>query len=186
METKGTVIKALSNFVKETFGEDKKEEWIASLPPKAKEIYSSTIFDSAWYPLTETLTEPTKKICEMFYHGDLEGAWETGKYSSKKGLRGIYKFFVKIGSPAFTAKKASQVFSTYYKPSTMIAKNITDNSSTLIITEFDEIDEVIEHRIAGWIEQTLTICGCKKMNVSFKNQLSKGDDSTTIEVKWDY
>jgi hypothetical protein len=185
MEAKGSSLVATREFVKVNFGEAGLKKWIEALSADGKKIFSSAIISTNWYPLTEGLTEPTRKICGMFYDGGLKGAWESGRYSADSGLKGIYRFFVQVASPQFIIKKASTILPTYYKPSIMKALEVGSSGAIVEITEFKEISDVIESRVAGWIEKALEICGCKDVNVAFTKSLLRGDDRTQFGIKWD-
>jgi len=109
MDVKGSSVVATREFVRINFGEAGLKKWIEALPEEGKKIFSSAIIAANWYPLKAALTEPTRKICGLFYGGDLRGAWETGRHSAEYGLKGIYKFFIQIASPQFIIKKASTI-----------------------------------------------------------------------------
>ena len=183
MEVKGTAVESIPLFVKEKFGE-RYEEWLNSLPPKSREIMTKPILAAIWYPLEEAFIIPTLKICELFYNGDLRGAWEAGRFSADFALRGIYKVFVKIGSPGFIIDRASAIFSNYYRPSKMEVVERGKNRAVLHITEFGKPHIVVEYRIAGWIERALEISGCKDLKITITKSLTRGDKYTEIVGEW--
>ena len=119
MEVNGTALKSLVLFVKKSFGDEGFSKWLNSLSGEAKSILSSQILSSNWYNLKTFLDEPTRAICTLFYDGKTEGAVDAGRYSAEEGLKGIYKFFVKLGSAKFLFEKASTILPTYYRPSKM-------------------------------------------------------------------
>jgi hypothetical protein len=53
------------------------------------------------------------------------------------------------------------------------------------ILEFKDISEVIESRVAGWIEKALEICGCKNINVAFLQSMAHGEGRTRYVIKWE-
>ena len=184
MEVKGTAVVSLPLFIEENFGEHERDRWLTALSPQAREVFSGTVETGVWYPLRPIFIEPTRLLCDMFYEGDLRGAWACGMHSAEYALRGILKLFVKFGSPSFIVSRASSIFSQYYRPSLMRVARQTNNETVLHIRTFPEPDEVIESRICGWIEQALRIHGCKTVSVAIGDSLCRGDEKTEIRVSW--
>lgn len=184
MEAKGTAALALMAFVKSKFGEQRFNEWLAALSPQAKAVYSAPVLSSSWFPIKEILSEPTKVICDMFYGGQVTGAFECGKFSADHALKGIYRMFVQLGSPQFIIDRATVVLPTYYRPSKLEITGKSKNGVVLRITEFPESDKYIENRIAGWVEGALVICGCKNLQVKITASKAAGQPYTEISSSW--
>lgn len=185
MEVKGSSVITTRDFVRTNFGEEGLKRWVESLSTDSRKIFSGAIISTSWYSLKDGLVDPTRRLCGIFYNGDLRGAWEAGRYSADHGLKGIYKFFIQIASPQFIIKKASTILPTYYKPSVMKATEVGPNGAMVEIVEFREISDVIESRVAGWIEKALEICGCKNINVAFLKSMAHGENRTQYVIKWD-
>lgn len=103
VEVKGTAIISIPLFIKERFSVGGLNQWIDALTPEARKVYPASVLVSSWYPLKELLIEPLRKMCGLFYAGDLKGARESGRFSADYSLKGIYKIFVKLGSPGVHA-----------------------------------------------------------------------------------
>lgn len=184
MKVKGSAIETLPLFVREKFGDEGHDKWFDTLSSEARDAFTKKILSSAWYPLKEMFIDPTRQVCDLFYNGNHKGAWENGRYSAEKSLKGIYKVFIRIGSVHFLIKKASTILPTYYEPSRIEIKDVSDNSTILHITQFEEADVIIDNRIGGWIERAMEICGCKTTDIKITKSLAKGDPVTEIHVKW--
>lgn len=183
IRVKGAVIISIRNFIKTQFP-DKYDDFIEALPEETKVIMkASKILD--WYDIDIALKIPTKVICDMFYAGSVKGAWEMGRQSAKFTLTGIYKIFVKVGSPAFVLGRAGHIFSTYYNPSRIELVKSDKNSAVLVINEFENIDKYIENRIGGWIECALEINGLKNPEVKITSSLAQGAEQTTYQLNWE-
>ena len=183
MDVKGTAVIPVAQFVQDKFP-DRKDEWISSLSETSANIMKSAL-TGGWYPLQEGLIEPTQKICDLFYAGKEEGAFELGRYSAEQGLKGVYKLFVKLGSPSFIISRGSQILPTYYKGSALQIVEETKNSVVLHITCFPGINRITELRIAGWMERALSMSGGKNIKIDITRSLAKGDAVTEYKVHWD-
>ncbi len=185
MDIKGTAIIAIRDFVKISYPDDF-QKWLNALPDSSKQIFSGVIDATKWYDVKDAAIEPTKQIAELFFSGDLkQGAWESGKFSADKALKGIYKIFVKASSPQYIISRASRVFASYYQPCEMIIDKNISHDLTLHIINTTEMVDVIEYRIAGWIEKALEISGSKNINIQITRAISNGDELTEYSIKWE-
>ena len=185
MEVKGSAVVVLPKFIKSNFGTKNFNLWLNSLSEEAKEVYKSKVLITSWFPLKTIFSEPTRKMCELFYKKDIMGAWEVGRFSAEYALGGFYRAYVKNATTQALTKRASQIFGAYYRPSSMRIENIGEKRTILKITEFPEMDIIVEMRILGWIEKVLEICGCRNINLNVVKSLCQGDSTSEIDVTWD-
>jgi hypothetical protein len=184
MEVKGTAVVVTPVFIKEKFGLEKYDFWFNTLPEESKKIFSDPIVQSLWYPLKEAFVIPTQKLCELFYAGELKGAWELGRFSADYALKGVYRLFVKFGSPYFIIKRASKIFSTYYRPSEMKVIESSQNRVIARILKFPDPSKYVEYRIGGWIERAFEISGAKDVKIRFTSSLTDGAPYTELTGEW--
>ena len=184
MEVKGTAIVTVPLFIKERFGEGGLNRWVNALTPEARKVYPNSILASNWYPLKEVLIEPLHKICGLFYAGDPKGARESGRFSADYSLKGIYKIFVKLGSPEFMLRRAGSILPMYYTPSEMKVVESRKGQGIMQITKFPEMDQVLEIRIVGWMERAVEISGGKQPHIKITKSLTAGDPLTEFLATW--
>lgn len=184
MLVKGTAVLTLPLFIQSKFGEDAFQDWLSHLTAQARDVYTSSILPTNWYPVKEILVEPTRKVCELFYKGSMDGAWELGRFSAEHGLKGIYKVFVKFGSVQFMIRRATTILPTYYDSCRIDVVHFSGKHTVLHITKFQSPDEIIEQRIGGWMERALEICGCNGIKVDITKSLAKGDPVTEYHISW--
>jgi hypothetical protein len=184
MQVKGTALRTTRDFVKTNFP-GSYDKWLNSLSPESKKLYTTTLDATAWYPLKEGYSIPVGKIMEICFNKDYKkGGDQLGSWSAEIGLKGFYKVFLLIASPQFLLQRASKIFTTFYEPSEIEASIIGSNDAILRIVRFDEIDEAIEYRIAGWVRKALELANCKEPRYEIKKFLSKGDSATEIHFYW--
>jgi hypothetical protein len=185
MEVKGSAVIVLPKFIESNFGAKNLNVWLESLSEEAKKVYKSKILISSWFPLKTIFSEPTRKMCDLFYKRDLMGAWEVGRFSAEYALKGFYKAYVKVATPQALTKRASQIFGAYYRPSSIEIDDKNEKKTILKITEFSEMDEIVEMRILGWIEKILEICRCRNISLNVVKSLCQGDSVSEIEGSWE-
>ncbi|MBN1954021.1 MAG: hypothetical protein JW900_03120 [Anaerolineae bacterium] len=181
IKVKGTAAYATPEFVRHHFP-DRYDEWFAMLSPQCREIMEGALAYN-WYPVYEALVEPTEKVAQLFYDGDTKCAWEMGRFSAEYALTGIYKFFVKIGSPGFILSRASQIFSTYYDQGEMKIVERSGRNAVAQMTQ-SESHPIMELRVGGWIERALEIGGSREVTVEISQAVSQGDPVTEFRVAW--
>lgn len=184
MEVKGEALISIPIFILKKIGRKGYNQWLTSISAEARKVYSSPIHKSDWFPLQEIMVEPTVKACELFFNNSKRGAWECGRYSAEYGLKGIYKVLVKLASPQILIKKAGPILASYYKPSSLEAVESGKNYVVVRITEFPEMNKIIEYRIAGWMERATEICGCTNVTVKITYSLTENDPFTEFKIYW--
>jgi hypothetical protein len=184
MEIKGTALLAIRDFVKLNH-KDKYETWLNMLNDDSRNIFNSAIDSTLWYPVDIGAVEPTTKIGELIFMNDLKkGAWESGRYSAEKGLTGIYKIFVKASSPNFIISRAKDIFAKYYRPCQVKVVKNESKGIVLHMVDMDQGNEVVEYRIAGWIQKALEISGVNEIEVDITKSVTRGDAYTEFDIKW--
>jgi hypothetical protein len=185
MQVKGTAVETLPIFIKMKFGEQALERWLKALGALAQKEYSGLIMASGWYPLREMFIEPTQALCDVFFERKISGAEEVGRFSAEHALKGIYKFFIKLGSPESLIERAGMIFPTYYRPSAMNIVDKVKGGATFRITQFEDAHPTVEHRILGWIERALQISGAKSPQVQIVCSMTSGAACTDINCRWE-
>lgn len=181
MEVKGTAVKTVPDFVKSKYP-DQYDNWISTLSIKSKEIMQSQILSTNWYSVEDALTEPMNKLAEVLSQDINDIAWEMGRYSSEIALKGVYKIFVRIASPAFIIGRAANMLETYYRPSRINLQERQSNKIVLEFVNFLKADHMIMQRIAGWSYNTFTAVKTKNVKTELKDVPGKGENFTTLLI----
>ena len=185
MKIKGTAVKITPEFVK-TYFNDGYDKWMDSLPPDSKQIMSNQIIATEWYPLYESVLAPTEIIARLFLNNDVKkAATEVGKHSADVALKGVYKIFVMISTPAFMLSRASSIFSTYYHPADIRVTDSTKNTAKIQIKGIAEKFALVAWRIGGWMEKALEITKRRNINVDIDTNFEPGNEVITISLSWE-
>jgi hypothetical protein len=184
MQVKGTALKTTRDFVKLKFPNGYKQ-WHDSLSEGAKKYYDGVINATDWFPILDGYITPNRKIAELFYAGNYKKCGdELGNYSAEIALKGFYKVFLLMATPNYLIRKASNIITTFYNPSSVEAVQIDSKSAGIKITSFSQIDETLEYRIAGWCKKALELANCSGVSYEITNSLAKGGKSTDITFRW--
>jgi hypothetical protein len=184
MEVKGTALKTTRDFVKVNFPNEY-NKWMKELPEPTRHIFEDVLDISGWYPLRESYLVPINRVAKLFYNGDEKVCGDAiGYYSAEIALKGLYKVFLLIASPAYLIQRATKIITTFYRPSQVEAFSISSKSAGIRITEFSEMDLALEYRVGGWCKRALELSNCTGVTYEFKSSIAKGDSYTEIVFSW--
>jgi len=187
MEVKGTSAINTRTFVRERHGEEGYERFLQGLSEPARRLYSDEekVLASAWYPAEPAFFEPARRICELFFDGDVRGsAWELGRFSASLTLRGVYRVFLRIGSPGRMLARATPIFESFYRPGEVHYHPAGTSEGTLEFLHIDEYSGLWEYRLGGFIEKALELTGAKDGRVEVTDTLSEGANAVRIRISW--
>lgn len=182
MLVKGAVIKPTLEFVKRNHP-DSYNAWLGLLSPECREILEQGSVTS-WYPLRLAMIEPTETLCQMLPDRGEDLAWDLGRFSADFALRGIFRIFVRLGSPAFIIKRASRVFANYYTNAVIRIPDSGPNHAVVHITEFPEPHRLVDRRICGWMERACEISGASDVKSEIISSLADGSPLTEFRFTW--
>lgn len=183
MQVKGNSILAVPAFVKAKFP-DRFDEWVDSMSPQAKEIQRDVILATSLYPLYYAMVEPTQKVCDVFYNGENRGAWESGRFSAGYALKGIFRFFYRVGSPQFIIDRGTRFFSSYYPEGELQIAESVPGRVVVQIVKFPEPYRILDYDMGGWMDGTLELIRGEKGKVEITKSLSQGDPVTEFVLTW--
>jgi len=185
MEIKGTAVKTIPDYIKLKH-ENIYDEWLENLPQSSKKFFDTPVLSTEWYPLHESVIVPMEHLSKILSEDINKVSWDMGVYSSKIALKGVYKIFVRIASPAFIIGRAANIMETYYRPSSI---NLAQREKGKIVLEFDNFlkaDHLIMHRIAGWSYNTFDTVKAKNIKTELKNiEEGGGKFKTLLIITWE-
>ena len=183
MLVKGAVINATVGYVKAEYPEWF-DAWLAALSTECREVMADSTVVS-WYPLRLAMVEPTEKLCKLVGASGDAVAWDLGRFSADFALRGVFRFFVRLGSPAFIIKRASRVFTTYYTNAVLRVPESGPSHAVVHILEFPEPHRLVDRRMGGFMERAVEISGAKNVKGTLVSSLADGDERTELRYTWE-
>lgn len=184
VEVKGSAVVTLPEFVEKKYPH-LYEQWLNNLSEDSQKILKNKAIVTSWLPLEAALSEPLRKLCDLASNGKIDAAWDSGRYSAEKALTGIYKVFVKLGSPQFIISRAGSIIQMYYKGIEISIPESSSKAVTLHIVKFPNPDSYVQYRIGGWMQKALELSGCKNVKVLITKDIAKGDKVTEYKMSWD-
>ena len=110
-------------------------------------------------------------------------ARRAGREGASDAVKGIYRFFALILTPAALLSKASSMWTTLYNRGQMRIENQTDRGATIKLLDFPS-EAAGCARITGWIERMAELTGVKDVRVQQTQCYAKGAPHCEWNVTW--
>ncbi|MDD3625776.1 MAG: hypothetical protein PHV06_00510 [bacterium] len=184
VEIKGAVLHDAMEAVKQKFGEQILKDIISQMTPKAQKIFNGTILTSAWYPLEDFL-EFARVDIKLTAKGNENELITRAENLIEKELTGIYKMFVKLGSPKFVFNRLSAIHKSYFKGVDASVEMSEDKDRAVVkYSGFDNKHRLIAPSIIGFYRKALEISGGKNVNAKVLTAIEENKGYLSIEVTW--
>lgn len=182
-EIKGTALIDSIKAIKARAGEEEFARIVKQLNGEAKSIFEGRVSPSSWYSLDAFVD-----FLEVDLRETAGGAREVLIARSEKvieaQLKGIYKVFIRLGSPSFVIKRIAAVHATYFH-GIEIAPQLKDSNEAVIrYVGFQSRHEVMGYAIIGFFRKALEISGAKDVKVGFSVPISADQGYAELTITW--
>ena len=114
VQIKGTALKEAVEQVKAHAGLDAFENILRQLDAESRKIIESDLVSSNWYAL-DHFARFLEVQNRVLAGGKEEMIIRGAEAANERQLRGVYKAFVKVGSPEFVIERLAAVHATYFQ-----------------------------------------------------------------------
>ena len=181
-EIKGIVLMDALRAIKARAGEAEVAKILGQLDGESKAVFGGLISASSWYPL-DIFADFLEADIRETAGGNREVLIARSEKVTEGQLRGIYKVFVKLGSPEFVIKRISAVHSTYFR-GVQIIPELEENRAVIKYVGFQGRHEIMGYVILGFYRKALEICGAKDVVVNFTIPISAGGEYAELIITW--
>ncbi|MFO8057614.1 MAG: DUF2378 family protein [bacterium] len=178
-KVKGTV---LVDFVK-TIRSDKTGVYEPYLTEGDREVISSRILPSGWYPF-ETFKNCFQAVAEVLAGNDMEKVRQWGRLYGENILTSVYKAMIKQGQPMESLEKYGTYIRSFFDFGDIEVERVSDRKATVIITGFGDDFPSLYYIMAGWIERSLELSGARDIKSGFDSKAWEGAPETRIRLEW--
>ena len=179
---KGSPVRSLQKFIDAELSDDERARVIRALPPEFGTRFSTPILATETIPvhmlnrLTEEAAKVKREPVESF-------ARRAGREAASEAVRGVYRFFALVLTPAALLSKASQMWHTLYNRGELRVDDQTSSSARIRLINFPS--EVAGcSRVTGWIERMAEMTGAKNVQVEQTHCFARGDAQCEWVVRW--
>jgi len=181
-EIKGTVLLDTLAAVKARAGESELARIVKALSDEARPIFEGAIYSSSWYSL-DAFVEFLEVDIRETANGDREALSKRSEKVIEAQLSGIYKIFVKVGTPGFVITRISAVHATYFK-GVQIIPEIEERQAIIKYVGFKKQHQILEYTISGFFRKALEMCGAKQVSLHFSVPMAEGKEYSELTISW--
>jgi hypothetical protein len=182
-DIKGRVLLDTLASVKEREKESGLARIVEGLSEKSKKIFESPILFSDWYPL-DSFTEFLEVNVRETANGNCEVLAKRSEKVVESHLRGVYRIFIRLGSPKFVITRISGVHQAYFK-GVKIVPDVNGNRATIRYFGFQKQHSILEHTIIGFFRKALEISGANRIDLSFTVPIAQAGPYSELTIEWE-
>ncbi len=184
IEIKGSVINDAIIAIKKRSGDKIYNKIISLLDEQSKKLFTSEIFASEWFPLDSFI-----KFLELDIKLSINGNEKVLEFRAEdlieKQLNGIYKSFVKYGSPEFVIDNCISVMHKSYFNGVSIEKKMEGlNKARIKYIGFEKRHRLIEYCIIGFYKKALKVSRAKNIRAEFITSIEENKGYCELEISW--
>jgi hypothetical protein len=183
VQIKGSAIKETVEQIKRRSGEAAFQRILGLLEEQPRKVFEGEIFSSTWYPL-DLFARFLEIEIKVLADGNEEAVTRGSEAVIERQLRGIYKAFVKLGSPEFVIKRIAAVHATYFQGVPIDVKLEGNNRAFVTYTGFEKQHRIMGFAIVGFFKKALEISGAKDVVIRFSVPIEDGKEYSELSIAW--
>ena len=183
VQIKGSAIKETINQIKSRSGEDALQKILGLLDEETRTMCRGEIYSSSWYSL-DLFTRFLEVEIRVLADGREEMITRGSEVVIEKQLRGIYKVFVKLGSPEFVIKQIAAVHATYFHGVPIEVHMQGPGKALVRYTGFEKQHRIMGFAIIGFFKKALEISGAKDVVLRFTTPIEEGKEFAELSIGW--
>jgi uncharacterized protein (TIGR02265 family) len=178
---KGSPVRSLQKFIEVELAPKQRDAALDAVPElgarmRGPILPTETIPVAALNRLTEEAAKIKGEPLEQF-------ARRAGRQAAGDAVRGIYRFFALVMTPAALLSKASQMWSALYNRGELQVTDQTDHGATIKLLDFPS-ETAGCGRTTGWIERMAELTGVKNVRIQQTQCYAKGAPNCEWNITW--
>jgi uncharacterized protein (TIGR02265 family) len=179
---KGSPVRSLQKFIDADLTAEQRELLFQALPAEYATRFRAPILATETLPvhmvnrLTEEAAKAKGEPLESF-------ARRAGREGAGDAVRGIYRFFAMVMTPAAVLSKAGMMWSSLYNRGELRVDEQTSTTARIRIVDFPS-EPAMCGRFTGWLERMAEMTGVKNIEVRKTLCASKGEECCEWRVRW--
>jgi hypothetical protein len=184
IEIKGSAVGDSIRAVKARCGEQAYNTIVSQLKGEGRSLFEKgSIMPMSWYPL-DAFVEFLETDLAVTAHGNEEELIDRSEAVIEQQLSGIYRLFVKLGSPGFVLNRVSTVHQTYFRGVDITVSLPEPGKAVLRYTGFEKRHRLIGKIIIGFYRKALEISGAKDVRAEFSTPIEDGKGYCELVLSW--
>ena len=179
---KGSPVRSLQKFIESDLTPEQREVVYGSLPAEYARRFRGPILPTETIPFrilnafTEEAARAKGEPLESF-------ARRAGCAAADDAIKGIYRFFAMVLTPAALLSKGSQMWRALYNRGELRVVDQTPSSARIALVDFPS-ETAGCSRMTGWIQRMGELTSARELDVKKIKCFAKGDDHCEWQLSW--
>src|SRR5580704_16211049 len=183
VQIKGSAIKETIEQIKSRAGEAAFQKILGLLDEETRKVFEGDMFSSTWYSL-DLFTRFLEIEIKVLANGNEEMVTKGSEAVIERQLKGIYKAFVRLGSPEFVIKRIAAVHETYFQGVPIDVQLAGHGKAVIKYTGFEKQHRIMGFAIIGFFKKALEISGAKDVVLYFTTPIEEGKGYAELSISW--
>ena len=182
-EIKGSVIRDAIDSLKKRNGDQVYETIINRLDEESRQLFMGTILASSWYPL-DSFMKFLEVDIQLTAHGNEQELVTRSEILFDGQLRGIYRAFVRFGSPEFVLNRISIVHKSYFRGVSAQIEMQGSDKARIKYVGFEKQHRLAGPSMIGFFKKALEISGAKDVQVKWSTSIEENKGYCILDISW--
>jgi hypothetical protein len=183
IEVKGSIIVETIDAIKQKFGDEVYNKILNNLDENDKKIFGKIVLEVGWYNL-DSFAKLLEQDVLVTLNGDEKELIVRSEGVFERQLKGIYRFFIKLGSAEFVIKNLSLVHKTYFRGVSIDVKMESPNKALVRYTGFEKQHRIIGFSIIGFFKKALEMSGARDVNPYYTTPIEENKGYCDLAITW--
>jgi hypothetical protein len=183
VQIKGSAIQATFNQIKGRLGDEAFQKILALLDEETRNAFKGEIYSSTWYSL-DLFTRFLEVEIRVLGNGREEMITRGTEAAVERQLQGIYKAFVKAGSPEFVIKQIAAVHATYFQGVPIEVEMPGPGKASIKYTGFEKQHRIIGFVLIGFFKKALEMSGAGDAVIGFATPIEADKGYAELSISW--
>lgn len=181
-EVKGSIVKDALTAIEKRVGSEGLERVLSMLKPETRAALEKPLA-IMWYPLN-AFTELVEIDCRETAGGNEKELITRAEDVVDHQLRGIYRVFVRVGSPEFVLKRVANIHQTYFRGIEATARVVPPHEAFVRYTGFSTQHRIMENLIIGFYKKALEISGARNVMAIVTTPIASEAGFAEFRLRW--
>lgn len=183
VQIKGTAFKEAVEQIKAHVDRAAFENILRQLDTETRKIIESEIVSSNWYSL-DLFARFLEVQNRVLAGGNEEMIIRGAEATNERQLKGVYKAFVKVGSPEFVIERIAAVHATYFQGVSIEVQLPGKGKALIKYVGFQKQHRIVGLTIIGFFKKALELSGAKDVLTHFSTPIEEGRGYSELSVAW--
>lgn len=183
VQIKGSTIRETIDQIKRRAGDQAFQKILGLLDERTRKLFEGEIFSSTWYPLDD-YTRFLEVEIRVLANGREEAVTRGAEVVNERQLQGIYKAFVKVGSPEYIIERIAAVHMTYFQGVSVDVQLPEPRKALIKYTGFAKHHRIMGFAIVGFFNKALELSGANDAVVYFTTPIEEDKGYAELSIAW--